>query len=856
MRRARRYFPSLRAFNFGGVKTPRGVILPVGGGSLVKTFEDIIDSPDWDTFPTPGQATNWSIQEDVYTLEGSTTPDQIIAYRALDLVDVDLNATVLTPFTQNTQADNFLSCRIQDTQNYIGCRYNQNGFVVSEIVAGVITNFSTLLVTPPFTIRLVAQGDSLKVWYNGGLAVDVTTTVLNRGRVGIVARANTSDVPLGVFRRYSAAEVLPVISNVVVDVVNEVVSISCQTDVDCAAELFIDDITRGVTALGTSHAWNNISLEQWTNYTYRIDAQSEYGTDARPVSGAFQTEGDIPVIEDVNVVYGDPATNVTISCTTTEDCNAILRVEGVQQGAPTATGTNHQWITSGWTIGQEYNYTIDANNPTTGQDAIQHQGTFTPSASVAPIFYLDLANLVGTETRAPGTCYAWNGSIFKAHTDPNAPFSIGVPDNGVIDSPSVTIQGQTFYPEYPEWVAGKVVAVGNKLWLNLKDGTNRIVTMDQSITLPEPWDADPATYTAGENYIPQLGMYAEPDVQQWVDNPADASLWNIEPAGGPFDDLSLSPVSPIIEGYPVYRATSTTDARFFIIELLPANVPFTWSLLVRPHSYSGTDPSSRIWINVSDDNNVYFDIAPDKTVTVTEVGTSLVDKIRVKYLPNDWIQIGLTGESPASRNRSVRIYPRYTGDSGSMDFALINFVRKGSLCQPIPETATRPKNTLNTISTDYAADWAGNGLESKFSILTIANCPDERNGATRLLAWDKASANALLRENATVSRWRHDTPSSDLAINTEAGDPVLGGQHCLSTGSVGVSHTMEGSRPGDATANSSSGAWDGQMDPSPVGIYLNTLLGDGPVIIRGLAWWNVDDVIDYEANFGPSNYGN
>ena len=203
MRRTRRYFPSQSAYNFGGVRVPGGIRVPVGGRVRGgESVDDIVDSPDWDTYPVSGLPTNWSIRNGEYTLEGPSVPDQIIAYRDIDASAVDISMTVLNAFTSNTQADNFLSCRISDTENYIGCRYNQNGFIVSQVNGGVITNFSTLLVTPPFTIRLVAQSESLKVYYNGSLSVDVTTDVVQSGRVGIVARNNESAVPLAVFKDY------------------------------------------------------------------------------------------------------------------------------------------------------------------------------------------------------------------------------------------------------------------------------------------------------------------------------------------------------------------------------------------------------------------------------------------------------------------------------------------------------------------------------------------------------------------------------------------------------------------------------------------------------------------------------
>ncbi len=172
---------------------------------MATTYDDIVASPNWDTYPTPGQATNWSLRNGVYTVEGPSVPDQIIAYRDFNVADVTISATVLEPFTSNTQADNFLACRIKDTDNYIGCRYNQNGFIVSQVLGGVITNFSTLLVTPPFTIRVETQGNSIRVYYNGALAADVTTGVVGPGRVGIVGRANQTAVPLGIFRNYSVS---------------------------------------------------------------------------------------------------------------------------------------------------------------------------------------------------------------------------------------------------------------------------------------------------------------------------------------------------------------------------------------------------------------------------------------------------------------------------------------------------------------------------------------------------------------------------------------------------------------------------------------------------------------------------
>ncbi len=698
------------------------------------SFEDLVDSPNWDTYPVSGQSTNWSLIKGVYTLKGSTTPNQAIVYRKMDLLDVAINATVLNAFTQNTQADNFLSCRISDADTYIGCRYNQNGFIVSDVVAGVPTNLATLVVTTPFSVRIVAQGDKLRVYYNGSLAADLTTSIVVAGQVGIIARANTSAVPLSVFRNYRPIAVYPIISNVVTDVTLNSVNVSCETDVPCAAELFIGGLTRGVTALGTAHSWPNIELAEWTEYDYRIAAQSEYGTDAQDVTGQLQTEGEIPVIQSVQVIYGAPPTNVTIQCGTSQPCNATLRVENISQGT-TATGETHQWVTSGWSYDTTYAFTIDAINPDTNQHAAQYQGTFTPVQFIPAVFSLNLTNPQGSESRAPGNCYAWNGSQFRRFTDPNSPITIGVPDNGVIDSPSLQIEGETIYPLYPEWIEGETVDVGDQRWLNKQNGDNVIVTMTQAITLPEMGAANPSTYTEGPNYIPNLGMYCEEDTIQLMDNPDTGTFEYYEPTVTPTGTYTTN----IIEGAsdvewiqcagsnPVMRELATATVSVgdifmasWVIELHPSDVANVNAieLITRLAPSSATNPNQTIQIHADGTTEV---IAGNPEYTV-------------RWLKPNVFICWLKLPAAVGNSNEIRTYVKAFPISDGQDCRIATHCKnmyKGTLdVQPIPYQATRPGNTELLLGTSQEA-WEDTGLNDEATVLIITDDTGFSNGTMR-----------------------------------------------------------------------------------------------------------------------------
>ncbi len=212
MRRTKRFFPSHRAFNMGGVKTPRGIRLPLGGGvgvSVPPSYDDLVDSPDWDTFPVGGLPTNWSIQEGIYTLEGATDPEQAIVYRDFDFRDGEVSARLLNNFTATSSPDMFLSLRIVDTNNYIGARYTPNGLTLSEVVGGGYTNLVTLAVASGSLVTLRVDNDFIELLVNGSSVHTDTVSHIVSGRVGIIARNNASAVPLGVFSGFTATKYNP-----------------------------------------------------------------------------------------------------------------------------------------------------------------------------------------------------------------------------------------------------------------------------------------------------------------------------------------------------------------------------------------------------------------------------------------------------------------------------------------------------------------------------------------------------------------------------------------------------------------------------------------------------------------------
>lgn len=118
--------------------------IPLGTPEGQNTFDDIIDSPLWETYPDPGVPTGWSIQDGVYTMEGPSVPDQVIGYSTFEFKEGEASATVVGQFSTNIQTDIFLAIRVVNNLNWLGVRINQNGLIFSECIAGSINNLTSI----------------------------------------------------------------------------------------------------------------------------------------------------------------------------------------------------------------------------------------------------------------------------------------------------------------------------------------------------------------------------------------------------------------------------------------------------------------------------------------------------------------------------------------------------------------------------------------------------------------------------------------------------------------------------------------------------------------------------------------
>ncbi len=839
------------------------ILTPLTLGPLGLTadasFEDLVDSPNWDTYPVSGQSTNWSLIKGVYTLEGSTSPNQAIVYRKMDLLDVAINATVLNAFTQNTQSDNFLSCRISDADNYIGCRCNQNGFIVSDVVAGVPTNLATLVVTTPFSVRIVAQGDKLRVYYNGSLAADLTTSIVVPGQVGIIARANTSAVPLSVFRNYRPIAVYPIISNVVINPGFGSADVSCETDVACVAELFIDDFSYGTTVAGTAHAWSAEALDEWTTYNYRIEATSAFGVAANPVSGTFQTEGSIPTILNVDVAYGDPATNVTITCDTDEPCDATLRVEGVSQGT-TPTDTSHSWATSGWQFDTTYNFTIDAINPATGQSADQYQGSFTPT-SITAAYKLNIFNPQVTDSRAAGTCYAWDGSQYKAFSDPTAPITIGVPAAGAPDTPVDTIEDLTFYPLYPKWRTGEAVFTGEIRSLNRRaQGDTVLVTFNKNLICPKEWEADPADFSVGENYVRQLGLYCEPTTSQILDGPTDLTHASWTTSG----TVTVTPNAGagLIEGFQMQRVQSA-DASATIGQVLQGFVGtldrYVGLLAVfRIDQYAGVGSSVKFRLAVPDSDTFTIAFNQDGTIVEEYAGNQNATNCdyEIEFRPGGWVELYMRCKNTVGGGTSTFTFlPAVNADGSTADikitaFCVADLVHK---YQPIPYTGARPGNQEQVLGTSQEM-WHDRGCNDAFTMLLGTDDTVYDNSTARqTIFFSLTSANVLYTQNTSNLRPTVNFPGSIIGTGfTDSDDDRKRSWTSRVEGNIGTGsltlrswltqHQLRSTAGSAYTGTPATGDARHNADKAMVGA------------IRYFAYWNRDDIITderFDELFGP-----
>lgn len=359
----------------------------------------------------------------------------------------------------------------------------------------------------------------------------------------------------------------------------------------------------------------------------------------------------------------------------------------------------------------------------------------TPDGStIRPVFSLNIANPQGTESRAPGDCYAWNGSVFKRFTDPNAPITIGVPDSGVLDTPTAKVGAATVYPLYPEWTLNKSVVAGEKVWLNKLNGENKVVEFTQPLTLPNKWEANPATYVERDNYIPQLGAYFEPDTAQLLSNAADGTWGYTAPNAVPTGTF----VTNLIEDAPdvEWIACDEGDPTCVQFDDTPVSTGdvLTFSVLFQIHpddraKFRRVILSARGAVSSATNPNGGYQINDDGSVSNTVNGA----KNHVIWIDSNTFLAYVELEPLINNDTRVRLDVICYPQPGQGPVRVATHCKNGYIgqyeAQPIPAKATRPANSALVVGN--AQDlWLDPGMNDDGVLLFGTDYTGFENGKT------------------------------------------------------------------------------------------------------------------------------
>lgn len=695
MRRTRRYFPNQRPFNMGGVKTPRGIVVPVGGSRGVSgpSFDDIVDSPDWDTYPISGQATNWSIQNGVATMEAPTPVPQAIVYRDYEFRDGQARCQLVNAWDQGVEVipDMFMAMRIVDNENYIGIAITSLNIIVYECIGGFFGELINYEPLPsiPTTITLTCAHEDVTCNVGGDERTAVTTH-LATGRVGIIARDNNATPPIGTFR-----------------------------------------------GLG--------------------------------------------VIDDTQA-----------------------------------------------------------------------------------IFSLDLTNPQGTESRAPGNIYAWNGSRFKLFTDNTAPITIGVPDNGIINTPTLTVGNETVYPLYPEWTKGESVVTGDQRWINFIDGTTRVVTFTQDIaSLPQPELHDPATYSLGANYIPQLGVYFEPATTQLM--PAGLVTGGDWPIRGSLVTPTSDYLPNLVEGaedtrnfrfqanggeeYGVARANFAISAgeKYFASILIEID---DWAKVSRFEVAAKIQGETSARFRISNDRTIEeINLPAYKLQWINERTFFLHLEMNTAISAQTYADVTVIAEATAGNYLDVAAHCRnlYLGDHYKY-------------LQPIPYYATRPSNTEVVLGTSQEF-FGDTGLNDEATILIATDDTGFKDGVIRggLITMRAGTAGSIiyLQDNSETLTNLRVTSYVGPGNEVEASHPnnvKLPYTARLSHSDAGDTLNMNSVQTGTAVVTGIDNEYSPRVLDGNFRLNVNgTIIG----ALRYVVLWNESEVIPdwkFEQLFGPGNF--
>lgn len=475
-------------------------------------------------------------------------------------------------------------------------------------------------------------------------------------------------------------------------------------------------------------------------------------------------------------------------------------------------------------------------------------------ASKAPIFTLDIPDPQGLEARLPGEIYAFNGAtsgkLFSRYTSTTLPIPIGHTPGNAAETPSINVAGATVYPFYPEWVAGKAVSVGDKVWLHSNGGATNVVQMTQAITLPEPWNADPGTYTVVEPYASEYGVLMEPSTAQLLLHASDG---NYDGANNNIT-VTADTVTSVVEGRDQVAVLNSNGSAGSIgaFHVLPSTQGYAGPL-------SATVVIQRITPTFTVTRANFLGIGNNQTIGVEyrwDNGECIpygdVDWIRCRKLADNLVMLQFGGQALVGTTIDWRlyIYPA-SGAAQAGDFAthIMNAATVNYPYQPIPDQATRPANRVYEFAdmVEYYTDPGCANVSQK--LLLIDSIPTSvQSIATQGVPVGSVSDLAnWLRKASSGDSWRAGSGTS-TAITLPGRYVQLCDEY-----ENGGSRAIYGNNPGEATETKSI-AWGTSLPPDLAQMTFAQASLATPMIIRGCMWWNQANVFNFDELFGPGAY--
>jgi hypothetical protein len=408
-------------------------------------------------------------------------------------------------------------------------------------------------------------------------------------------------------------------------------------------------------------------------------------------------------------------------------------------------------------------------------------------------------------------------------------------------------------------------------WHQNTTGDVRLVYVDDALVLPESWTLRHAEaiggearsdngdrWISGERYDPEFGSYVEPEAVQLIPNPMTGTSGPInavlvdrpnmvegftqvvECTGVSNDYLGWAPTTyaPVV-GEPmtcVYLAEAPPELWndpdfYFGFDVRPGNIGGGESYRIRVWPATG-----RVANSVVNGTNVWY---------------------RVRWLGNNKLYVALGAETHAGVAGTVAIARMYGFYPTDLAKPLKFWVHCGNIVantnrpyQPIPEQATRPLDGIISL-TKTQSDW--NEVEG--SALALV---DYNQTHTNLLG-QRAGYYGALGKDALIGRWQtRDNASNQQLVDLSSDATPQTGYLTYITGQAEsyLSAVIPGSAVVTGGPKNFTGPWTHDPDAA---IRLNQQIATLPTvrsygIWRNLAWWDVPNTIDFDAEFGPGNY--